>query len=144
MWAAQLDNVSHALFWSRSDAVDGEFASLSLIEFPRLGLAFSPRRDSDGVVRMFSHEHPSLFVCDEPPVVVQEHCASLPFHAILSDASRQYHILVPNYPVHSPQVRIGPHAVHAGHCCTRGRQFPGALSNAPLTDASSLCPIPCR
>ena len=61
-WATCLEDASHILMWSRSEAAVGEQCALSLVELPRLGLSFAPRSEPDGSTRMWLLEHPNLCV----------------------------------------------------------------------------------
>jgi hypothetical protein len=49
-----VDTLSHLLVWSYSEAVVGEDAEISLVEFPRLKLRFALGHDSEGQLRFFS------------------------------------------------------------------------------------------
>ena len=62
----RIEDLGHVLLWSSADGLDSSgppsSVQLELVELPRLRLEFTLQRDTQGVARLQSVQHPGLFV----------------------------------------------------------------------------------
>ncbi len=106
----RLDNLSHVLVWSHSDArAAGEECELTLVELPRLKLRFSVKQvdeESSGsdsktppkkVVRLYSLDYAGQFVAEQIDPSIEVHLRGIPHALVLENARHELSLLVPNY-----------------------------------------------
>jgi hypothetical protein len=113
----RLDNLSHILVWSHSDARAEEECSVDLVELPRLQLKFSVQKDEYGMTRLFSEDENGWYVreegCDDVREEgcdggeaksssrsrLQEFTHIIEQSVVLENSQRERALLVPNYDI---------------------------------------------
>jgi hypothetical protein len=100
---ARVENLGHVLAWTdrRSNGSGYEYAAaldcpaLSLVELPRLKLAFQGRLDADGATRLYSLDHSDLFVTNDRHPLVNKMLQGIPHSLLLSNLRGELQVLVP-------------------------------------------------
>jgi hypothetical protein len=69
--------------------------ALSLVELPRLKLAFTGRDDPDGETRLYSLDHTDLFVTNHRHPLVNRMLQGIPHSLLLSNLRGELQVLVP-------------------------------------------------
>jgi hypothetical protein len=114
---SRLDNLSHVLAWSSSDARLGEDLDITLVELPRLKLRFEARVHGGGgggggaegaVVRLHSLDYDGLYIDDQPDEAVAALGGSIPHSIALASALGQKSLLVPNFALERVVIRSCP------------------------------------
>lgn len=122
---SRVENLSHVLAWTDVDVdqdrslpgnpSDGfEFAApllcpaLSLIELPRLKLAFSGRVDHEGSLRLYSLDHSDLFITNDRHPAVNAMLAGIPHSLLLANLKGEMAVLVPVLRTVRPSVGSEP------------------------------------
>jgi hypothetical protein len=88
----------------------------SRIELPRLKIAFQARTDVDGVTRLYSLDHTSLFVPQQAREDVGKLLRGIPHSILLSNHNGELHVLVPNVSVTRPPVGNAPFSTELVLC----------------------------
>ena len=98
----RMEDLSHTLVWGSDDAGGADAPVASRVELPRLGLSFTARRSavldatqSAGAWRLYSDEHPALFVSDLRTVALSRLLRGLPHALLLQDDYGALHVLLP-------------------------------------------------
>ena len=84
------------------------------IELPRLKIAFQARTDGDGVTRLYSLDHTSLFVPVQAREDVGKLLRGIPHSILLSNHNGELHVLVPNVYVTRPAIGNAPFSTELG------------------------------
>ena len=104
---SRLDNLSHVLAWSNSDAYLGEEVDITMIELPRLKMRFQVR-NSGGIVRLHSLDYDGVHICDQPDASVLRLAKDIPHAVVLESVGGQKSMLVPNYALERVVIRSCP------------------------------------
>jgi hypothetical protein len=88
----------------------------SRIELPRLKIAFQARTDDDGVTRLYSLDHTSLFIPQQARDDVGKLLRGVPHSILLSNHNGELHVLVPNVSVMRPPVGNAPFSTELVLC----------------------------
>lgn len=117
----RVEDLSHILPWTRVPDDDEERSrvvpqgkttwgcpQLDAIEFPRLKLTLSGRKDSDGTLRLFSVDHADLFVSNTRDTRAIKLLEGVPHSLILQNSQGEMHILVPVVRLVRPIVESRP------------------------------------
>lgn len=102
----RVENLSHILFWTRASTPG---LDLHRIELPRLGLTFQERVGSDGIHRMYSLDHTSLFLPSAiPGELAQRLLKGIPHSICLVTENGELSVLVPNVRIVRPVITAAP------------------------------------
>lgn len=91
----RVERVSNVLVWTKSKLEKGKLPHIDLIELPRLNLSFTLRKDKTNVPRLFSVDHPHLYVSNVRNDLVNNLMRGVPHGLLLTTENDQHNLLVP-------------------------------------------------
>jgi hypothetical protein len=115
----RVDNMSHILLWTSSNASITEYSEITRIEMTRLNAQFELKNGS-----LFSLDHDGLKVSENPAKHVKHHIKNLPRSLILENRNGEPFIMVPNYRLTPIKISSAPFTTQV----TTGRR-PNSWSN---------------
>jgi hypothetical protein len=108
----RIDNLSHVLLWTKSDASVGDYCELSRIELPRLNACFSLKGNT-----LASMDHDGLIISDSPPQHVLRHLKGVRRSLVLENHNGEFFFMCPNFRVMPVKVKACPFSTEV--CCDR-------------------------
>jgi hypothetical protein len=92
----RVDDYSNILVWTEDDVVGGSGmpVSVSLVEFPRLNIAFRVK-EKNGEMRLCSENHAGLFISNARNDQLRQLLDGLPTSLLLESASRDLFVIIP-------------------------------------------------
>ena len=99
----RIDNLSHILLWTESNADITEYCEISKIECTRINAQFELKRG-----KLYSLDHDGLVLSDIPSKHVMEHLNGLQRSLVLENRDGEPFIMVPNYKLTPINIKSAP------------------------------------